>query len=102
MNIYIYIITMALITYLIRAIPLTVFTKKIKNKYVLSFLYYVPYTCLTVMTIPAIFSSTSSLISAVAGFLVATVLGFLKKGLVTVAVSATITVFIVETIMRFI
>lgn len=102
MNIYIYIITMALITYLIRAIPLTVFTKKIKNKYVLSFLYYVPYTCLTVMTIPAIFSSTSCLISAVAGFLVATVLGFFKKGLVTVAVSATITVFIVETILKYI
>ncbi len=102
MNIYIYILTMAIVTYLIRAIPLTVFTKKIKNKFVLSFLYYVPYTCLTVMTIPSIFSSTSSLLSAVAGFLVAVILGYFKKGLVTVAVSATITVFIVETIINYI
>ena len=100
--IYIYILTMAIVTYLIRAIPLTVFTKKIKNKFILSFLYYVPYTCLTVMTIPSIFSSTSSLLSAVAGFLVAVILGYFKKGLVTVAVSATITVFIVETIINYI
>ena len=102
MNIYIYIATMALVTYLIRAIPLTVFTKKIKNKYVLSFLYYVPYTGLTVMTIPSIFSSTSSLVSAVAGFLVAVILGYFKKGLVTVAVSATVTVFLVEMIINYI
>lgn len=102
MNIYIYILTMAIVTYLIRAIPLTVFTKKIKNKFVLSFLYYVPYTCLTVMTIPGIFSSTSSLVSAVAGFLVAVILGYFKKGLVTVAVSATATVFLVEMIMNYI
>ena len=102
MNIYIYIITMALITYIIRAVPLTVFTKKIKNKYVLSFLYYVPYTCLTVMTIPAIFSSTNSIISASLGFLVAVILGFFKKGLVTVAVSATATVFVVELLIKVI
>ena len=102
MNIYIYIAIMALVTYLIRAIPLTVFTKRIENKFLLSFLYYVPYTCLTVMTIPAIFSSTSSLISAVAGFVVAVGLGYCKKGLVTVACCATITVLVVETIMKFI
>ena len=54
------------------------------------------------MTIPSIFSSTSSLLSAVAGFLVAVILGYFKKGLVTVAVSATITVFIVETIINYI
>ena len=99
MNIYIYIFAMALVTYLIRVIPLTVFTKKIKNKFILSFLYYVPHTCLTVMTVPAIFSSTSSIISAVAGFSVAVVLGYFKKGLVTVALSATITVFVVEMVM---
>ena len=102
MNIYIYIAVMALVTYLIRVIPLTVFTKRIENKFLLSFLYYVPYTCLTVMTIPAIFSSTSSLISAVAGFVVAVVLGYCKKGLVTVACCATITVLVVETIINYI
>ncbi len=102
MNIYIYIFAMALVTYLIRVIPLTVFTGKIKSQFVLSFLHYVPYTCLTVMTVPAIFSSTSSIISAVAGFAVAVVLGYFKKGLVTVALSATITVFVVETVMKLI
>ena len=102
MNIYIYILTMALVTYLIMVIPLTVFTKKIENKFILSFLDYVPYTCLTVMTVPAIFSSTSSLTSAAAGFVVAVVLGFFKKGLVSVACCATATVFIVETIMNYI
>ena len=51
--IYVYIAVMAIVTYLIRMIPLTAFRKKIKNKYIKSFLYYVPYTCLTAMTLPA-------------------------------------------------
>lgn len=102
MNIYIYIITMAVVTYLIRVIPLTAFTGKIKSKFVLSFLHYVPYTCLTVMTVPAIFGSTASVVSAAAGFVVAVILGYLKKGLVTVAVSATVTVFVIETVMSFV
>lgn len=99
-NIYIYILVMAVVTYLIRALPLTVFKKKIKNKYILSFLHYVPYTCLSAMILPAIFYSTSSIISAVAGFSVAVILGYFKKGLVTVAVSASIAVFAVEMIMH--
>lgn len=99
MNIYLYILTMALVTYLIRVLPLTVFKKKIKSKFILSFLYYVPYTCLTAMTVPAIFSSTSSIISASVGFVVAVVLGFMKKGLVTVAVLSSVSVFITESIM---
>lgn len=102
MNIYLYIITMALVTYLIRVLPLTVFKKKITNKFLLSFLYYVPYSCLTAMTIPAIFSSTSSLISAVCGFITAVVLGYFNKGLVSVALSASATVFLVETLLSLI
>ena len=102
MNIYIYILIMAVVTYLIRVIPLTVFTGKIKSQFVLSFLHYVPYTCLTVMTVPACFSSTASVISAVVGFTVAVILGYFKKGLVTVAVSATVTVFATETIMNLV
>ena len=50
-----YITVMAFVTYLIRVIPLTFFRKKIENPYIQSFLYYVPYTCLTAMTFPAIF-----------------------------------------------
>lgn len=101
MSVYLYILTMAVVTYLIRVLPLTVFKKKIKSQFVLSFLYYVPYTCLTAMTVPAIFSSTSSVISASVGFIIAVVLGFMKKGLVTVAVSASLAVFLTDLILTF-
>lgn len=56
--IYVYIAVMAGVTYLIRAVPLTVFRKKIENRFVQSFLYYVPYACLTAMTVPGIFYAT--------------------------------------------
>ena len=101
MSVYLYILTMAVVTYLIRVLPLTVFKKKIKSQFVLSFLYYVPYTCLTAMTVPAIFSSTSSVISASVGFIIAVVLGFMKKGLVTVAVSASLAVFLTDLLLAF-
>ncbi len=100
-NIYVYILVMAAVTYLIRALPLTVFNKKIKNQYILSFLHYVPYTCLGAMILPAIFYSTSSVISAFCGFLVAVILGYFKKGLVTVAVFASVAVFVAETVLKF-
>ena len=87
---------MALVTYLIRVTPMVVFRKKIKNRWVQSFLYYVPYTVLTAMTIPAIFESTGSTLSAVLGCIVAVVLAFLKKGLLTVALSATAAALIVK------
>ena len=96
MNIYVYILTMALVTYLIRVLPLVLFRKKIQNRFVSSFLYYVPYSCLTALTIPAIFYSTESVISAVAGLVVAVILGMKDKGLPVVAATACITVFIVE------
>ena len=91
-----YIVLMAVTTYLIRMLPLVLFQKEIKNKFIQSFLYYVPYACLTAMTIPAIFYATSSMISAAIGLLVAVILGLNKKSLPTVAVAACIVVFIVE------
>ncbi len=97
--IYLYIIVMAVVTYLIRAVPLTVFQKKIENRYIRSFLYYVPYTCLTAMTIPGIFYATQSPISAAAGALTAVGLAFRGKGLVMVAAGACAAVFIVERIL---
>ena len=87
---------MALVTYLIRVTPMVVFRKKIKNRWVQSFLYYVPYTVLTAMTIPAIFESTGSALSAVLGCIIAVILAFLKKGLLTVALSATAAALIVK------
>ena len=98
---YIYIAVMALVTYLIRAIPLTVFKKKIRNKFIRSFLYYVPYACLAAMTVPAIFYSTNSVISAVAGFAVAVALAFCNSNLTLVAIAASAAVFIVERVLGF-
>lgn len=89
---------MAGVTYLIRMLPLAVFRKKIQNKFVLDFLYYVPYAVLSAMTIPAVFYSSNGLISAAAGFLVAAVLAFFERGLLTVAVCACAGVFLVELI----
>ena len=67
---YIYIITMAVVTYAVRALPLTLIRKKIKNRTLRSFLYYVPYVTLSVMTFPAILSATGSPISAAAALIV--------------------------------
>lgn len=94
--IYLYIMVMALVTYLIRMIPLTVFRKKITSHFICSFLYYVPYACLTAMTVPAVFYATQSLSSAIAGVVAAVVLAYCRKNLVTVAAGACLAVFIVE------
>ena len=91
-----YIILMAVTTYLIRMLPLVLFQKQIKNKFIQSFLYYVPYACLTAMTIPAIFYATGSIVSAVAGLAVAVFLGLRGKSLPIVALAACVCVFIVE------
>ena len=97
--IYVYILIMAVTTYLIRMLPLTLFQKEINNKYIKRFLGYVPYACLTAMTVPAIFYSTKNPLSAAMGFGVALVLGYKKQSLPVVALFACITVFIVEKIM---
>ena len=75
-----YLAVMALVTYLIRMIPYVAFRKKITNKFISSFLYYIPYAVLGAMTFPAIFFSTSSMIPAVCGCIVALILHGLRKG----------------------
>ncbi len=87
---------MALVTYLVRVLPMVIFRKKITNVRVKSFLYYVPYAVLSAMTFPAIFTSTGSVPSAAAGCAAAVVLAYFKKGLLTVAVGAAAAVFIVQ------
>lgn len=67
-EIFAYIAVMALVTYLIRLLPLTLIRRRITNKYIRSFLYYVPYATLSAMTFPAILSSTGSTFSAALGF----------------------------------
>ena len=97
MNIYVYIFTMALTTYLIRVLPLTIFRKPIRS----SFLHYVPYACLTAMTFPAILSSTASIISGAAALIVAILLAYRGKSLIVVAVSSSAAVLIAEWILKF-
>lgn len=92
----IYLLVMAGITYLIRMLPIVLIKRRIKNRYLLSFLYYIPYAVLSVMTIPAIFYSTSSKISAIVGFVVAVGLAYFEKSLLTVAAFSCAAVFVVE------
>ena len=101
-NIFIYIAVMALVTYLIRMLPLVIFRKKIENRFIRSFLYYIPYAVLAAMTFPAVFSSTGSEWSAVAGLIVALLLAFFEKGLLTVALSSCVAVFVIEFLIKII
>ena len=96
MNLYVLIAVMALTTYLIRVLPLAIFRKPIKSRFLKSFLHYVPYACLTAMTFPAILSSTEHMISGAAGLLVGVVLALKNKSLIVVAVASCAAVFIVE------
>jgi branched-subunit amino acid transport protein len=99
MSIYAYIATMAITTYLIRVLPLTIFRKPIKSRFLRSFLHYVPYACLTAMTFPAILSSTASVLSGAAALIVAVVLAFRNKSLVVVALGASAAVLVTEFLM---
>ena len=99
MSIYAYIITMAVTTYLIRVIPLTVFRKPIKSRFLKSFLHYVPYACLTAMTFPAILTSTATIISGAAALIVAVILAYRGKSLLTVSVAASAAVMVTEWIL---
>ena len=100
MSIYVYIFTMALTTYLIRVLPLTIFRKPIRSRFLRSFLHYVPYACLTAMTFPAILSSTASILSGAAALIVAIILACRGKRLIVVALSSSAAVLIVECVLE--
>ena len=101
MNIYVYIAAMALTTYLIRVLPLTIFRKPIRSRFIRSFLHYVPYACLTAMTFPAILSSTESMVSGGAALVVAVILAYRGKSLLTVSLAASAGVMVTEWILTF-
>lgn len=87
---------MAATTFLIRVLPLTLIRREITNKTIRSFLYYVPYVTLAVMTFPAILSATNSVYSAAAALVIAIILAWRGKSLFVVSVISCITVFILE------
>lgn len=97
---FLYLFVMAGVTYLIRMIPLVLIKKKITNRTILSFLHYIPYTVLAVMTVPAIFSSTASVFSAICGFAVAVFLALGKKSLLMVAAFSSLTVLVAEWVIK--
>ncbi len=97
-----YLLVMAGVTYLVRAIPLTLFRKKIKNRFINSFLYYTPYAVLAAMTFPAILYATSNIWSAIAGLCTALILAYFGKGLLTVASFACVSVFAVEVVIKYV
>ena len=97
-----YVIVMALVTYLVRVVPLTLMRKEITNEFFLSFLYYVPYACLAAMIFPAILSSTSYSLSGAVGLGVGLLMAYREKSLITVALTACTAVFICERIIEMV
>lgn len=95
-NVYGYILVMAAVTYCIRMLPLVLIRKEITNRFIRSFLYYVPYVTLAVMTFPAILSETGSVWSAWAALITGILLAWKGKSLLQVSVCACLVVFVVE------
>ena len=98
---FLYLFVMAGVTYLVRMIPLVFIRRKIKSRFARSFLYYIPYAVLSVMTIPGIFYSTGSLPSAILGTAVAVALAYFGRSLITVAAGSAVTVLIAELIIKY-
>ena len=94
MSFFVYLLAMAGVTYLIRVIPFTLFRKKIRSPFFRSLLHYIPYAVLSAMTIPAIFTSTGSLATSLAGTIVAVVLAYLGKPLIVVALAGSAAAFL--------
>ena len=98
-NVYLYILGMWAVSYLIRTLPLTLIRREITNKTVRSFLYYVPYVTLAVMTFPAILSATQSPVSAALALVLGLALAWFGGSLFQVSVACCIMVFVSELAM---
>ena len=90
------IFTAAAVSYIIRVLPLTLIRRPIKNRFIRSFLYYVPYVTLAVMTFPAIVQATQSPLAGIAALILGIILSLIGAGLVPVACACCITVFVIE------
>jgi len=95
-NIWIYMLVMITVSYAIRVIPMTLLRKKIKNEFVMSFLYYVPYVTLAVMTFPAIVDATQTPLAGLLAFLIGIVSAWKGASLFKVAIICSLVVFAVE------
>ncbi len=99
---FIYLIVMAGVTYLIRALPFALCRNKVKNKFVQSFLFYVPYAVLAAMTFPAVIYSADGIVPGIAGTFTGLVFAYRRKSLLMVAVVSCIAVFIAEVVCNLI
>ena len=101
-DIYLYVLVMAATTYLIRMIPVTFVKKEVTNPFIRSFVFYVPYVCLSAMTFPAILTATGNIISGTVGFLAALIAAYKEKSMVYVAVIACAAALITEYVLQFV
>ena len=97
----VYLAVMAGVTYLVRLLPMLFIRKKIENRFIRSLLYYIPYSVLTVMTVPAIFYVSENLLSGILAAVVAVALAYVGKSLITVALCSAATVLAVELLYMF-
>lgn len=97
----IYLLVMAGVTYLVRMFPLVLIKKQITNRFILSFLHYIPTAVLAVMTVPAIFYSTTVTVAAVIGFIIAVIAAYYEKGLMTVAILSCAAVLVTELVVTY-
>ena len=95
-NIYLYILVMTLTVYLIRALPLTIIRKKLENRFIRSFLYYVPYVTLAVMSFPAMIDATNDRYAGIIAFIIGMFASYKDLGLFKVTVICCITVLLLE------
>lgn len=95
-----FLLVMALVTYLVRAVPFAVMNKKITNRFFKSFLAYVPYTVLSAMTVPAIFTATGSYLAGIVAFFTAVIVAYKGKGLIIVAICACAAAFVVTFLLQ--
>ena len=99
MKFAVYLLVTAGVTYLVRMVPMVALKKKIRSRFLLSFLHYIPYAVLSVMTVPAIFYATENPLSAAAGFVVALALAWRGKSLLQVAAAACGAVLLMQLIL---
>ena len=99
---FIYLAVMAGVTYLVRMIPLVAIKEKIKNKFLLSFLHYIPYTVLSAMTVPGVFYATGNTASACIGFIIAVIAALFNRSLVQVAALSCLGVLFTELVINYI
>lgn len=96
---WIYLLILSCSTYLIRAVPFVLVEKKIENRFVRSFLHYIPYAVLTAMTVPAVFFAAGNVAAAAVGFALAVLTAIWGKGLTTVAIVACAGVYVTDLLM---